>query len=212
MTSSNAVQIAVSAIISATEGSKIALIKSILRKTPAAVNAMDWLHLTPLQYAAMEGNKAVTELLVQSGADVNIRQDIEGMTALHYAAQLDAPDIAKLLIDHGADVNIKDHYGDTPLHRAVMNRKRDTVDLLIANGAEIDSRQRNGATPLFYAAFVGDVELTEVLCRRGADVRARIAGATRWENVSIPSGTTPLEVAVLRGHQDVSRFLRGQGA
>ena len=80
------------------------------------------LGLTPLHYAAMHDSPHVAKLLIDHGADVNVKMldwinALDGGTPLHLAAAVNAPRIAKLLIDHGADVNAVTHsiYGETPL-------------------------------------------------------------------------------------------------
>lgn len=63
--------------------------------------------LPALHMAATEGmgNLALTQLLLDAGADVNVR-DFFGETALFNVA---SPEIAKLLLDKGIDVSIKEN-------------------------------------------------------------------------------------------------------
>ena len=81
----------------------------------ADVNAKDEDGWTPLHWAAWEGHRQITELLIVSDADVNAKDEI-GMTPLHWAAVLGRKnEIVELLITNGADVNAKNDVGQTPL-------------------------------------------------------------------------------------------------
>lgn len=62
--------------------------------------------------AAQNGHIRVMKLLLDRGADVNIRDD-KGLTALFVAASLSDPKMVQLLLSKGADVNIKTDDGFT---------------------------------------------------------------------------------------------------
>ncbi len=57
------------------------------------------------------------QLLIENGADVNIRDGSHSM-ALHLASSKGSPEIARLVVEHGADVNALDGNRKTPLHLA----------------------------------------------------------------------------------------------
>jgi len=67
------------------------------------------LGMTPLHWAADNGNKEVVELLLAKGADVNAKAD-NGNTPLHLAIHKGNKDIVKLLISRGADINAKPEF------------------------------------------------------------------------------------------------------
>ena len=67
----------------------------------ADVNAKGEEGLTPLHYAAREGHKEITDLLLTNGADVNAKND-EGGTPLDWAeCCTDKKETADLLRKHG---------------------------------------------------------------------------------------------------------------
>jgi ankyrin repeat protein len=70
-----------------------------------------------LQLATVSGLKNTVELLLEYGADPNVR-DTSQRTCLHVAAWFGFPKIVKLLLENGADVNAKDEWGATPLDQA----------------------------------------------------------------------------------------------
>lgn len=72
---------------------------------------------TPLMLAATFGNRDAASLLIQAGADLEIRNK-SGGTALHQACFFAQPDIVELLLDAGADPTSVNTYGVTPLELA----------------------------------------------------------------------------------------------
>jgi len=68
----------------------------------------------PLHLAASVGNSLLVELLIESGGDVELR-DNDGATPLHVLDGDSATEIGRLLIDSGADLDAKDFSGATPL-------------------------------------------------------------------------------------------------
>ena len=71
---------------------------------------------TALHVAIVAGHTKAATLLIQAGANVNIRaRDKHGGTPLHWAAAFGKVEQAALLIRAGADVNARDNNGGTPL-------------------------------------------------------------------------------------------------
>lgn len=68
---------------------------------------------TPLLWAAMKGNTAVMEVLLQHGADIGAK-DFHGYTALHRAAQGNHAEAVKFLLAHGADASARTYPLDYP--------------------------------------------------------------------------------------------------
>jgi len=69
---------------------------------------------SPIITAALFGKTEIVAALLNSGAEVNFRNN-EGSTALHTAAFFCRTEIVKLLLENDADVNIKNNSGTTPL-------------------------------------------------------------------------------------------------
>ena len=90
---------------------------------------------TPLITAAENGHKAMVELLLERGADINAK-DKRGMTALHLAAQHGFQAVVETLIAHRADVNAQDENRRTPLAVAAAY-KRDAVVQQLLQAARI---------------------------------------------------------------------------
>jgi uncharacterized protein len=153
--------------------------------------------LTPLMFAAREGDVEMTRLLVASRADIDAGAG-DGKTALSMAIFNGNYEVAAYLVDSKADVNKADAQRFTPLFWAVDRRNMETapnfpwmvtadpmplIRKLLDAGASPNAvvnntpraRMREGsprivfATALMRAAFAADLELVKLLLDRGAD-------------------------------------------
>src|SRR4030095_11476573 len=82
--------------------------------------------LTPLMFAAREGDLASAKLLVTAGADVNALAG-DGKNALGLAIFNGNYDVASFLIDAKSNVNQADTQRFTPLYWAVDRRNMETA-------------------------------------------------------------------------------------
>jgi ankyrin repeat protein len=153
--------------------------------------------LTPLMFAAREGDLGSARAFVAAGADVNAIGG-DGKDVLGLAIFNGSYDLASFLIDNHAQVNRADAQGFTPLFWAVDRRNMETppnfpwmvttdplplIRKLLDAGANPNAiinntpraRMRDGSprivfgTALMRAAFSGDVELVKLLLAHGAD-------------------------------------------
>lgn len=69
---------------------------------------------TLLMDAAIHGQLETAALLIEKGADLNLKNS-QGATALHSAAFFCRPELAALLLTKGAEVNAMNNRGKTPL-------------------------------------------------------------------------------------------------
>lgn len=114
--------------------------RSLLEKgADSAVKDADG--LTPLHWAAMQGDKAMVELLIKKGkASINALDHLR-RTALCHAVRSGRAAVLGTLLQNGADANIFDEKGQTVLHDAARNGNLEAVQILI--GQKIDSNARN---------------------------------------------------------------------
>jgi ankyrin repeat protein len=133
---------------------------------------------TPLMYAALYGDTPTLRLLLDGGADPNVKNE-SGATALMWAVH----DIAKtrLLLDRGADVHARSDDGRMPLLIAAgIPGGAPVVQLLLDRGANASVSAPGlfaNTTPLAEAAYAGDEAIFRLLVERGADVKAAGPGA-----------------------------------
>ena len=103
------------------------------------------------------------ELLVDDGADVNVR-DYDGETPLLNAVFTGNTSIARKLIELGADVNIPNHSSnDAAIHLAVAFDNTEILPLLIDKGADYKARNNYGRNILHIAARIGGARTAAVL-------------------------------------------------
>ena len=98
----------------------MALLKELLIHG-ADINEKDYNGLTAIYYATQNGDYEITKLLIENGADYEVR-DPYGNTplsnAVFYYKKNSDGSLIKLLIDSGADKNAKNDYGVSPLSLA----------------------------------------------------------------------------------------------
>jgi ankyrin repeat protein len=145
------------------------LILRLLLDEGAPVDALNRSGMTPLMYAAREGNLERARYLIERGADVDHR-DTRDWTPLRCAASVGSLAIAELLLGHGASPNILDEGSRTPLHYAVALRSHALAARLLASGADPNlTRVASGyPTPLALAATQNDTAMIFLLVSHGA--------------------------------------------
>ena len=74
----------------------------------------EWGGRTPLHVACSLGHADCVEVLLNSGAAVDVKRDADGWTPLHCSCEKGELDCVKLLLDSGASLEVEDKYGDTP--------------------------------------------------------------------------------------------------
>jgi len=178
--------------------------RKLLKEDPSAANRQGPGGSTPLMYATLYADSSSVELLLNAGADANVRNDA-GATALMWAV----PDAAKsrLLLDHGADANALSDDGRTPLLIASSWRdSTDTLKLLLDRGAKPAVRSAGGAgSPLVEAAYLGQLSSIRTLMQGGADMKGTgdAVGVALWSRCL----QCAIELAKTAGPQDLAYSL-----
>ena len=88
--------------------------------------------VTPLYLAVYNEYYDVAKLLLENGADPNLR--IDGQSTPMHAAAMTSIEFVALLLKNGADINAVDEDG-TPLDAAIALRKHDVIQYLKEHGA-----------------------------------------------------------------------------
>lgn len=156
--------------------------------------------LMPLHQAAVTGQSAMCELLLERGAQVNCLDDDKNMPLHHAAAAGSVPSV-RVLIGSGANIEARQANGLTALHWAAHKGHAEVVSVLLDHGARIDVRvEDQGASALHLAAVRGHTAAVGVLVERGAN---RDVFAIGWDGAC----GTPIEMARKRGKSKVVKML-----
>jgi hypothetical protein len=130
----------------------------LLARPEVDINALNSSGESALMMAAIKGDLAGVQLLLEHGAKVNQ----PGWSALHYAASGPEPKVVALLIERGADIDAGSPNGTTPLMMAAQYGSEDSVTLLLDHGA--DPRRRNQL----------DLDVVSFARRAGRDMLAKL--------------------------------------
>lgn len=154
---------------------------------------------TPLHWAAMEGNVAIAELLLNGGVDKEAKDD-RGDTALLVAAARGNEGVIRVLLNVGVDKEAKDGRGDTALLVAARWGKEGVAKVLLDGGVNMEAKNNRGDTALLVAANGGNEGVVQELLDRGVDKEARGG-----------DGGTALLVAAMKGSERVIKALLDGG-
>jgi ankyrin repeat protein len=181
---------------------------------PEGTVTLDQGGLTPLLFAALDGDVDSARKLLAAGADVDAVAAV-GTSVLVMAVHRGYRELVTLLLEAGANPNAAGA-GYTALHSAVLRGDADVVERLLDSGADLNPRLANGtflkrgsreyafdkflvgATPFLLAARAGDLDVMRRLASAGA-------------NLSIPleDGRTPLMVAAAAETDGIRARLEG---
>ena len=155
------------------------------------------------------GSEAVALLLVERGADLNVKDWLYKRSALGMAAGSGMETLVRTLLDHGLPIDFADKEGCTPLNLAASSGHNGVVQFLLQNGAKVDFtghdsdfsedlyRGRSRSTPLCVAVLHGYTSTVRLL----ADAGAAIFGSTPDEY------RDPFVCAASNGHLDALKAL-----
>ena len=129
----------------------------------------------PLHIAAGNGDTAITEILIQKGADVNAANN-EGNQPLHLASETGHLTTVLCLLDHGADLGSNGWGGGSALHAAAEGGDGAVVQALVGRGLDVCGVNDKKETPLHLLAgspMINTVSAVQLLIQQGADMSAR---------------------------------------
>jgi len=175
----------------------------------ACLNAMDMNRNTPLQLASRHCNSRTVGLLLEFGADVDVRDD-DWMTPLLFLSQyswgnqFQLTKTAQVLLEYGASVHVRNKNRQTSLHTACHEGLSGIVASLLEFGADVDAQDNDTMTPLLLVLESprgDDTETTQLLLEHGASIHVRNK-----------DGQTPLHLASHQGFSGIVTLLLKFGA
>jgi ankyrin repeat protein len=167
----------------------------------ANVNALDSRIFSPLHWAAIKGYADIAKLLIDAGANVDIKNTYVDSAPLTLAARNGHTDVVKLLIDAGADVDVKIKRQLVPLYWAAVGDHADIVKLLIDANANMNKGDEDGITALHGAAHFGKTNIAKILIDSGALLD--LTDADNW---------TAFDFAIDNDNLDIAKLLILAGA
>jgi ankyrin repeat protein len=180
-------------------------IKALLQQDPKLLNDKDKNGDTPLHIAALHGQVAAAQALLDAGADVNAKNNYGPFTPGDLwdkvLASNSHQDPVGVLTVHGEDTRYMQN-GYTPLHLAVFSVKhKQIVEMLVNKGADINAQPASGATPLFFAVLRDQKDDVQFLLDHGA-------------NLNLPDayGDTCLDMALRLQFMSIIPILLDKGA
>lgn len=121
---------------------------------------------------SLPGRLNVVELLLKSGADINLKNDA-GQTPIYTSTFEGDPlpmqslkfayiqsiagheRVVETLIKNGADINLRERDGWAPINVAAHKDYERIAEMLLKNGANPNNQNNQGSTPLFTASNFG---------------------------------------------------------
>lgn len=159
---------------------------------------------TALHYAADSADDAIVELLLEKGADVNLKAKLYRESAIHFATRARSERCVELLLEYGADIDAKGKNGTSALQMAARDGDEGLVRLLLDSGADIHMADHFGCQALQYAVENAQTDIVYLLLVKDADINGGFSAENR--------GDTPLYKAVHFGHHDLVETLIAEGA
>ena len=186
----------------------------ILVKRNATLEQRNNRQISALTMAIKRFNVKAATLLVNGGADINIRDGADTPLTLVHKALIHAHDkdtqdelraLETLLLSKGAHVNSTDEKLTwSPLMLTASHyydkKSEDHLKLLIRLGAKIDQMDKNRRTALMIASSLGRTEALLILMKHGAEM-----------NLCDKFGWTALMLAVYYNQKEVVKLLLESG-
>ncbi|KAI0600665.1 hypothetical protein F4775DRAFT_582590 [Biscogniauxia sp. FL1348] len=189
-------------LIAASAQANEARVNDILAEEPPWTSSTDHDALRQaLQKVAARGKLSIVRLLLEHGAEVNVRRESES-PALVKAAEGGHTAIVSELLERGADPNARGRTGQTALFSACMRGHNKTVEVLLSKGADIEALDKEGRSPLLFLASEKPtkakwtVDTLKLLVENKADLEVK-------DHI----GRTPLLWAATNGNVELARVL-----
>ena len=152
----------------------------------------------PISYAALGGNVAAGELILQHGVSIS-SADVAGSTPLMLSSEKGHKGFTEFLLKHGADVDVCGEDGTTALHSAVQSGDADLCKMLVEHGVPLDAVDEDGHT-----ALAASLSVDPAVCQVMIDAGAQLDVANRV-------GYSPLLSACEAGQSEFVKMLLDAG-
>ncbi|CAD8174575.1 unnamed protein product [Paramecium pentaurelia] len=155
--------------------------------------------LTPLHMASFKGNLEIIKLLLQFGANSDIK-NITGLSVLHMSVQGDHIKTCLFWINQNIPIDILDNNHQTPLICASFLGSQLMVNFLIPWGAKLNVQTKDkGQTALHMATQQGHSRIVRKLLIKGID-----------RKIKDKSGKTALDLAIESRFESIQTMIENK--
>lgn len=166
----------------------------------AKVDQVDIYGRTPLFYAVWNGSAATVKLLINAGARVHLKDQLDG-TPISYAVCNQNEQVVNILLRTGDASEFRSDINDL-LFSAAERGHEEVIELLLKTpSANLDAKNVDEQTPLLLAMKYSHEEIARKLVLRGAD-----------PNCTDGLGRSPLIYAAKNGDLEMVKILLERGA
>ncbi|KAH0544281.1 hypothetical protein FGG08_001544 [Glutinoglossum americanum] len=169
---------------------------------------------TALHIAANAGHEKVVRCLIESGIDIN-RRNNNGLTALHIASAQGRESVVRVLLEMRADLELESRLGLTALHLAADQGHEAITRLLVTNKANTETHCGDiGAAPLHYAAMSKNPAVVAVLLDNGAALESQCKNnkATALHYAAMSGSEATVMLLLERGADPTAKSQNGKTA
>eukprot|EP01061_Rhynchopus_euleeides_P018755 TRINITY_DN30975_c1_g3_i1.p1 TRINITY_DN30975_c1_g3~~TRINITY_DN30975_c1_g3_i1.p1 ORF type:complete len:467 (+),score=84.82 TRINITY_DN30975_c1_g3_i1:52-1452(+) len=154
---------------------------------------------TSAAFDAVKSNHTETlSWLLAAGVSAGSIREQYGDTLLFVASKYGHADCVSILLTHQPSLT-EGFQGKTPLYAAVHRNHVSVASLLISAGSDVNSFHTADGSYLCMAADRGCLSMVQLLLGAGVDVKATLYGSS------------PVYLAAVKGHADVTKALLGAG-
>ncbi|KAK8017828.1 hypothetical protein PG993_014154 [Apiospora rasikravindrae] len=149
----------------------------------------------PIIAATKHNEEDILRLLVNKGAELNIRGGHDDSTPLTNAAEFMYRDSVELLLENSADINLTDAKGDTALTVACATDDDEIVRVLLRRGADLLHVNHAGLNALQVAMREEADDCLEILVERTSALFAALRSAMDGGNMAVTSVVRSVEAS-----------------
>ena len=177
--------------------------KRRLKEAPSDfdINALDEDGYSLLMIAAKLKHSAISALLIESGADVNVK-GTRDVTALMVACQSADIETAQMLLEEERHVDLEatDSSGNTVLMYAAKSGSFQIAEMLTKAGSKLDTSNQNKGTALSLGVLYGKENVVGYLLKNGADANAVDVHGNSSLHYAATLGYTAIIKLLLKGN------------
>ena len=193
------------------------LVKIMLSCRNLDLNATNHANHSAIYQAVRKDQAVIVEILLKAGAE-SVAHLRNGFTPFSVACSNGNMDIATMLIKKvvlSGHINAGADFNSTPIFLAAYGGYTDIVKLLLDHGAEYTCRRVSGFSPLHAACSNGHLNVVELFLKSSTvNVNQKVPDTVAIEMApennytkSDDRGSTPLILALKRGHENVAKVL-----